>query len=110
MEAIIIPEPKYIWSSIKNALTHVRRCIASLKEGKLSQYEISQIWELDANLTKRRHKRVALCLREVYWDIDSGNCPDVRGSLINLLAVLQVANIRRKQQLARKKAGISKGQ
>lgn len=110
-QAIRIPESKKEWSSRKDALQHVRKCLASLKKnGELSQDEIDQFWALDADLTNRKHTKVALCLREIYWEIDSGTCPDVKGRLKTLLKVLQAANVRRKQQLALKKAGISKDQ
>lgn len=107
-KAVRIPEPKERYSSIKDAKTHVQNCITSLIGNELSQEKIDHFWVLDMNLTNRRHKYVALYLREVYLDIDSGTCKNVKDRLKKLLKVLKEANRKRKQPLALKKEGITK--
>ena len=110
-KAVRIPESKNSWSSIKDASEYIKKCWEKVANGgTLTQEEINHLWLIDANLMNRRHENLALHVREVYNDLDSGTCLDVKGRLKTLLKVLQAANVRRKQKLALKKAGISKDQ
>jgi len=104
-KAVRIPESKKNWSSINDARNYIKKCFRKVANaGILTQEEINHLWLIDANLMNRRHENLALHVREVYNDLDSRNCLDVKGRLKTLLKVLQGANIIRKQKLALKKA------
>jgi len=110
MKAVQIPEPKN-WSSIKDALKHTEKCLKELNlTGTLPSKMVDHFWMLEAHLNNRNYRRLAAHIFEVYTSIEDGRCESIQQTLENLLEALKCANQRRKQQLALKKAGISKAQ
>jgi hypothetical protein len=110
-KAVEIPESKTDWSSTNDARQYIKMCLYKVSNDKdLTSTEINYLWLIDANLMNRRHKNLALHVREVYYDLDTPGCQDVIGKLKRLYKVLRNADRRRKAKLALKKAGISKAQ
>jgi hypothetical protein len=107
MLAVRIPE-RYIGSSTKRALLHVKRCISGLERGSLTKNEKDFFWNLHADLANRRYHDMAETLCHVYYDMSYDDDTTILRKLRYLKDMLEALNLRRKQKLAR--GGVSKAQ